>query len=443
MRLPAPFHEVADTSILVRIAKATAWLTVGRILSSLLGFGVLALLARHLESAAFGRYTFYLAVFAVLETLTDFGTSSVALQRAAGEAGALSSALAAARRVRLRAALAGCLLCIAGALLFHEPEPLWLVLASLHPFSRLFELDALVFQHEIDWAAPVLVRVAAAALRFALTGALVAAGFESAALFVLAHAASATLGNAWLGWIARSRLARLERTRDVSPGFFGAALPLALAGLAQQGYFYVDNLFVRAWAGETELGRYNAAVKVFSLAVLVSSYVSTAALPWLAARSKAGELGAASLRLSLPLFLVACAALGTLWPFAPTILGLLFGPEFESAGGSLRWLLLAACAVYAGSGLTTAVVAKGLLRAALLIALAGLVLNVLLNAWLVPHHGAAGAALATAATETSVALLAGSTLVASGERSLAHSLWFLGPLAFATSATFATLLASP
>ena len=73
------------------------------------------LLSRHLSVESFGRYTFYLAVFALLDSLTDFGTGAVAVQRTAGDPGAVAGVLRAGRRIRL--ALAG------GCLLYTSPSP--------------------------------------------------------------------------------------------------------------------------------------------------------------------------------------------------------------------------------------------------------------------------------------------------------------------------------
>lgn len=62
-------------------------------------------------------------------------------------------------------------------------------------------------------------------------------------------------------------------------GLFLAALPLGVASLCQQAYFYVDNLFVRPICGAGELGRYNTGVRVMSYGIMVAIYATQAALP--------------------------------------------------------------------------------------------------------------------------------------------------------------------
>ena len=60
-----------------------------------------------LAPAAFGRFTFYLAVFAWLDALANLGTGPVAVQRTAGRPERIAPVLAAARRISVRAGLIG------------------------------------------------------------------------------------------------------------------------------------------------------------------------------------------------------------------------------------------------------------------------------------------------------------------------------------------------
>lgn len=102
-------------------------------------------------------------------------------------------------------------------------------------------------------------------------------------------------------------------------------------------------------------------------------------------------------------------------PFAEELLSI-FGDEFTAAAASLRWLLLAALTVYVGALMVTALVAIGNTKAMLWIAASGLGVNLVLNAILVPNRGAEGAAMATLATEISVAILAGISCARRQER---------------------------
>ena len=146
----------------------------------------------------------------------------------------------------------------------------------------------------------------------------------------------------------------------------------------------------------------------WSLSVAV--YASAVALPWLTRAEARDQLLAATLRLAVPLTAAAAFAVGLVAPWSAQLVGL-FGEEFASGGPALEVLLLAVVAVHAGAPLLTAVTASGRSRTVLALSALALLLNLGLNAMWVPSAGALGAARATLATETWVALASAACLV--------------------------------
>ncbi|HVS19015.1 MAG TPA: oligosaccharide flippase family protein, partial [Planctomycetota bacterium] len=384
-----------------RVWGATLLQAAGRVWGATCTLTLLWLAANALRLEDFGRFTFYLAVFAWLDSLANMGTGQVAVQWTAADRERPADVLATARRVRLAAGGLGVVLVAASALAWDEPDAGWIVLAALYPVTHALELSTTVFHNRIAWGVPVAVRAVASGLSLAGVVLLAARGETRPALYLVAVAAGSTVGNLLLHAASRRLLAR-DRRGAARPvplgGFLRAALPLGLAGLCAQTYFYVDNLFVRAWRGDDELGLYNLAVRFLSALIMLAQYASLSALPWFTRAHARGELGAALARLAAPVFVLACLAVGAIWSMGDTLLHL-FGPEFTAAAGALRWLLGAVLAIYLGALALTAVVATGSVRAPLVIAAVGLALNVALNALLVPRHGIDGAAAATLATE--------------------------------------------
>jgi O-antigen/teichoic acid export membrane protein len=428
--------------------RGTALLVVGRLWSSACTLLTLVLLARRLDSEGFGRLTFYLAVFLLLDSLADLGTGQVAVQRTAAEPELVPGVLRATRRIRLVTSSAGVLLVALSVTLMREPGAGWILLASLYPVTHVLELSTLVFKNRIAWSKPVMVRIAAssASLIFVLLGLL--AGLREPALFLLAIALGSTLGNLGLFLVARPLLPRAPGPPVALTPILRSALPIGIAGLCQQTYFYVDNLFIRALVEDAplrQLGHYNIAVRVMSYGIMVAVYSAMAALPWLARERAAGRLPEAAARLAQPMLVLGGVGTGLLWPWCSPLLAL-FGPGFEDAAPSLRWLLLATFTVYAGATMMTAVVASGRSRAVLAIAVLGLTVNLVGNSWLVPLRGIEGAAIATLATELVVAIAASAVVFRSGGSSgrlHRHAWWLLGPAAFLAAATLSSLLPFP
>jgi PST family polysaccharide transporter len=411
-----------------RVWGATALLVLGRQWGSLCTFLAVARLARALPADEFGRLAFWLALFAAVDFVVDAGTSTVAVERGTRAPEEFGAALAGGRRIRLAAAFV-CGLALLGGAWFAGEEGLgWLALAALAPFARVAEMSAVVFQREIAWSRPVVLRALGATLRLAATLALAEAGCASFGPYLALHLGAGALGNLGLHFVAR---ARLPHRAAPLPGMLALALPVAALGLVQQAYFWIDHGFVRAYAGPEELGRYSACVRLFGWLVFAAAFATASALPWLARRHAEGALGAAVSELASPLVLGLAAAGGFLWPLAGELLARLFGPDFAQEAASLRWLCVAALFVAGGSAALTGVLAAGSSRAALALALVALGVNVLANALCVPRFGAEGAAAVTAATEATV--LVGSLFVLArlGQRPPLARLWLAAPLALA------------
>jgi O-antigen/teichoic acid export membrane protein len=426
-----------ERSVPRRVWSGTGLLVAGRFWGSACTLATLWLLAQHLAAPAFGRFTFYLAIFALLDSLADFGTGQIAVQRTAHDPAAVPAVLAAGRRIRLAAGLVGVALVAAVALVYGEPGAGWIVLASLYPVTHVLELSSTVFKNRIDWRIPVAMRATASGLSLAFVLLLrFVARDEEPAHYLCAVAAGSATANGLLHLAARPYLPRGAGRVAPAAGVLAAALPLGLAGLCQQAYFYVDNLFVRALCGSEAVGHYNVGVRVLSWAIMVALFASAAALPWLTRAHAEGRLGDALQRLGQPLLALAGAGAGLALPWSERILGL-FGEEFVVAAGSLRWLFGAVVVIYVGAPLVTGLVATGHTRLVLVVAAAGLALNLAGNTWLVPIAGIDGAAQATLATEAGVALGAVLALRRCGVRwplGMRSLLWLAGPAAFAVTA---------
>ena len=420
---------MTDPSVPRRVWSATLLSALARQWSALCTFLTLAVLARALAPADFGRFTFYLAWLSFLDVFVDCGTSTVAVQRGASDPRAFAAALAAGRRVRAGAALLGGCVLASAAGLGREQDLAWVCLAALAPLARVPEMSAVVFQRDIAWEKPLLVRALGAGARLAAVVWLARRADLGFGPFLLVHAWGLALANVALHFVAREQL---PPRAPALPGMLALALPLALIGLVQQAYFWADNAFVRAWAGEADLGRYNAAVRIFQWLCFFAAFATTSALPWLARRREEGQLGAAVAELAQPLFALACAVAGLLLPWSGALLAIAFGPGFEAAAPSLRWLLATLAMVFPGAAFLTALLAAGNTRAALGVTALALLVNLAGNALLVPRSGAEGAALVTLLTESTVTFASLFALRSLGAWPSASAWrWLLGPLAFA------------
>ena len=395
------------------------------------------------DEAAFGRFTFYLALFSWLDSIVNLGTAEVAVQRTANDPHAIHGVLAAARRIRFRMGALAAVVVSTSAFVLGEPGAGFVALATLYPLTHALEVETTVFKNQIAWGVPVVVRSFASGLSLAFVWFLARQGYDQPALYLVGVAAGSAIGNLLFHVTARRHLPRASGPVVPAQGIFAASWPLGLSSVCAMSYYYIDNVYIRALRSEAELGPYNVAVRVMSLLIMVAQYSSLSALPWLARRHAAGQLHRALWRLAPPLFALAGLGAGLLLPWTEPLLDL-FQPGFGAAAGdSMRWLLGGMASIYAGSILLCAVIATGNNKAKLRIQACGLAFNLVANVWAVPAMGITGAGMTTCMTEALVAVGAAIALVKSGVPRFAHGRWLLwlgGPLMLGLGAWLSSLL---
>ena len=389
-----------------RVWTSAGWLVGGRLFGSSCTVVMLWVLAQGLTDKNFGIFTFWLAVFLVLDGIVDFGAGQVAVQRSSRRPADLASVLKTARRARLGAAMCVVAGVLAAAFALEEDGAWFLGLAALYQLSHVLELSTIGWRNAIRWRSPVLVRAGASFVSLALVLALRTTGEARPLAYLAAVALGSTTGNVLLHTFGRRGLPSVAGVRAAPmASFLAASIPIGAAAVCQQLYFHIDNVFVRALFGEETVGHYSVAVRVMSLAIMGGVFASSAALPWLARAHGRGELMTATLRLTAVTGAMGVVIAGALFPFRTLILEI-FKPAFVDAAPALGWLLAAAVAVHFGAPLLTSVVARGEGRRVLGIAAGGLAINLIGNALLAPAYGMEGAAIATLATEIWVAAAA-------------------------------------
>jgi len=197
-------------------------------------------------------------------------------------------------------------------------------------------------------------------------------------------------------------------------------LPFVAAFVALTAYYKVDILLVERWRGSGEAGLYAAAYKFVDVGQALALVLATAVYPRLArmAVTLTGAAAAegvgpgvrfppyhrATTRAVELLVLVGIPAAGLLWLLREPVVIMLFGEGF-SASTPVLGLLAPVLPVLAVNVLGTFILAAAR-RMGVVAALyaSGLVLNLGLNAVLIPTLGARGAALAMLISETVLAM---------------------------------------
>lgn len=169
-----------------------------------------------------------------------------------------------------------------------------------------------------------------------------------------------------------------------------------------QLYFRVDTAMLGWMRGEAEVALYSAAYIILEGTFFIPALV-TASLIGSMSRFKEFHN---SFRKGLKVLSASGVGIGiTVALLAPWGFDTFYPDDFRESGFLLRWLAPVIPFVFWGYLTTQALVALDRNRSFLGITMTGLLLNVLLNWWLIPLSGAKGAAWATLLTEALIPLL--------------------------------------
>jgi PST family polysaccharide transporter len=387
----------------------------------LLGFAVLAMMARQLSQADYGKLMFALTLCSVTVLVTDLGASTDLSRRVA-------SAPAGARR-RLEAVISARLPLFAAYLIL---LPAWVALtkpdalavaAAIAVFSvckDAYRSYASLFLglHRVGYT------VLAFGTSLLVLVAAVAAGVASGAGLAWmtgAHVLSSVVLLAVAVSIMRLRIGpvrprcgwrRMQRVFSGSIWIF----VLSVAGLV---HLAADTLMLGYMQPYEQVARYEAAAKLLEASQFMVRPLSLILLPVCAALASREQWG--DLRRLMNRMFVGMAALGVAtWGFVALlsvpIIRIVYTSTYDDSAEVLRVLYLSV------PGLYTATVAMLLAsstmreRRAVFIMGLGVALNVAFNLVAIPRYGALGAAWVTVASQTFVALW----LVADAYRSVAR-----------------------
>ena len=149
-------------------------------------------------------------------------------------------------------------------------------------------------------------------------------------------------------------------------------------------------------SSKTEVGLYSVAFNLMEGTFFIPSIVMAAIFPGLSQTKQFLNYFRKGLLL---LSLTGIAVGGAVFLFAEIIIQMFFAQEFQGSGEVLKILALAIPIIFWGYLMTQSLVALDHNRIYLGITAFAVLLNVLLNYWLIPEYGAEGAAIATVITE--------------------------------------------
>jgi O-antigen/teichoic acid export membrane protein len=416
-----------------RVVANSAWMLLAQGLATLVGGGVSIYAIRHLTTSSWGHYSTALALVAVLAIFSGPGLAPLALREIAATPERQREILG----VTFQAL--GWSFCVAVVALFaitaalgypHQVVVLVSVLALsllLDPalatlgaaFNARFRLAYVALLQVVQSLVYGVLAILVISTSLGVTGLAAATVIASLSATILALALLRTKLRVW---------PRLGQPPREVWSFLSAAVPIAGISLVTVIYARVDILLLSILSSASTVAYYTVPYSLVRMSWILPSVISAAFFPLLrrtldSDRTEAGALFFLVVRvfffLSLPISLL--LALG-----APALLPFLFGDPYAHSVVVLQIMAWTSVLGFQNYVLWYGLLASHKERAVLVLQLAGLVLNVGINAFAIPLYGQNGAA---------AALVISDLLVVVGQAALIHRYVFRVP--------FVELLAKP
>lgn len=360
---------------------------------------------RFLGEVEFGKFMFALLLGGVFETLMDFGLHQVTVRAIARDPSSAPSLLRHTLTIKLLWATGAlALLVVATNLLRSEPDvrlACYLIGgASIFRSYMLTIRGVLQGLERFGWESLVVIADRVLLLACGVYALSTGAGLRGLTIaFVVARGAALLLA----GVVTQLRLGGIGLTYDrgIWRDLHLTALPLGFFLIVLNLYQYADGVMLGYFRTDAETGLYGAAFKVYEGLTYGAMAISTVLTPRLSAlfvsdRSRHRRLSLSGIAGSAGLGAVVAAGGFML---ALPLLTIPFGSDFAGAAPPFRILCLGLPVVFGIWILHATAISVDREKLLLRTGITGLVVNVGLNLYLIPHYGANGAAWATVAGE--------------------------------------------
>jgi O-antigen/teichoic acid export membrane protein len=389
---------------------------VARAVDMVMRMAIVALIARYLGTAGFGEFAFVMATTAFVLALTDFGLEPILVRdinRPGADRPRIVGGILALRLAMGAAVLAGMAAVVA---LSDWPAPVRLAMC-VTSVSQVLMAGQMVMlgvfraheRMEYDTATSLIYQC----VSLGLTAAAVVA---DAGLFgiVLAQLASETLKLALLTRWVQLRVLRLRLVWDrrEMAYYLKEALPIIGMALATVVSFRLNVLVLKAWRGAEDIALFDSSHRLILSITMIPLMIVVAVFPALcrmAGQDRQALRSAYATAVKYLLILGLAATVGlALW--AEPILRLLYGPSFVAGAASMRWLALSVVAGFLIPLTNYVMTSIGRQGPSIAGVLAGVVVNLVVDLFLVPSRGHVGAAVGFSAG-TIAAILVNGALV--------------------------------
>jgi O-antigen/teichoic acid export membrane protein len=387
------------TGLARRVATNTLWVSGARVLGKAASFVVILLLARYLGIEGFGKFAFVTAYLALFGFLTHVGIDVIVIREASRDLNGSESLVG--NGIFLKTILV--FLIYAAALLVawvsgYEPEKLlYIAICGAGFFLAPLTLYTAAFFSTLELRLPSVLEIFARMLNLLFVVLVILAGQGLAVIFAVIVFSGALEAFAKT-YYARRRFRPKWRIDPAQWKYLiKEAWPLALVVVPILLIQRIDQIMLENMRGDAVLGYYSAAVRLTEAFLILPVAAFSSLFPLLSRYyEQDSEVFKRTSWLSFRyLSILGVAVPCVLAPLSGHAVTWLFGRPFAPAATPVIVLASTLVFLFGGFLLGSVYVVMGRQKALGLTISVAALLNVVLNGFWIPAHGATGAALAT------------------------------------------------
>lgn len=409
------------------VARNSGWLFIDKSLRIGLGFLVGAACARYLGPQLYGTWNYLAAIAVLFSGLASFGFDGLIVRDLLGSVDKHDEIMGSAFVIKVLGGVVAVLLALLATHLLNRNNSDYLLFAAILSSATIFQsftVIALYFQSRLESKFTVLSQSTAFILSSATKVILILVGAKLIA-FIWVSTIEVLLASVFLVLnyrykrhtclIWRPRLNAIQKMVKLS-------WPLIVASLANMIYLRVDQVMLGQMKGEVQVGLYSVAVRLCESWYFIIGIIEASFFPMIIeAKSISEDVYYDTLQKLICL----CVSLSLCFIlfmnlFAVSIVTVIFGAGYRDAASALRILSWTGVVISFGSIWGQWIIVENMQKWSMYCIGLAAVINVALNAVLIPRYGLNGAAFATAVANVAALVILGAV-----KKKIAKMNWLL------------------
>lgn len=379
------------------------WLMVDRVVRMGMGLFVGVWVARYLGPVQFGSFNFALAFVALFGTVTTLGLEGLVVREVLHNAEDTHEILGTTLALRSGGGLLAVVLSIATLRLIqpHDKQALLLVviLSSTLVIQAFDTIDSF-FQSQVQSKITVWAKNSAFLIFAVIRVSLI---YAKAPLWAFAASYAGEIGLGAVGLVigyrfSGGRMSAWHSSKKRAAHLLKQSWPVIFSGMAIMVYMRLDMVMLKMMKGDYAVGLYSAATRVSEVWYFIPMAIVSSVSPAIMKVKDDEELFYGRLRKLFSLMTMTACIIGSVVALSShAIIRILYSTGYSGAAPVLAVHVWASVFVFLGVAQSPWDLSKNLLTLSLYRTIAGAIINIAINFFLIPRFGAMGAAIATVA----------------------------------------------